>query len=171
MRKKVKSIAMSLCTMIMAIALVFGFATFNSAKADEALVLPTMVDGASVKVDAEDPALIFAATLQEVDADATYGILVVEHSLLVDNAITEDYFAKLDELGLAYEKINCNPIEVNDSYKLKAYFSVDVENLDVEYAAVAFVEMSGVYTYTELTENNVRSVSYVAQRVLEEECL
>ena len=169
MRKRVKNIAMTLCSIFMAVALVFGFVTFGqTAKAEEGLDL-AMVNGASLRIDAEDPALIFAATMQEVDADATYGVVVVEHSLLEDNAITGDYIAKLTELDLAHEVIVCKPIATDDTYKIKAYFEVEPENFAVEYAAVAFIEKAGAYAYTELTENNVRSVVYVAQKALEEE--
>ena len=85
MRKTVKSIAMCICSMIMAVTIVFGFATLGkTAKADEGLAVTTvtLVDGASLKVDAEDPALIFTANVQNLDAEATYGVLVVEHSIL-----------------------------------------------------------------------------------------
>ena len=74
MRKRVKNIAMTLCSMVMAIALVFGFVNFGKkVNAEESLDL-TMVNGASLRIDAEDPTLIFAATMQGVDADGTYGM-------------------------------------------------------------------------------------------------
>ncbi|MBR2337440.1 MAG: hypothetical protein IKA61_05815, partial [Clostridia bacterium] len=172
MRKNVKNIATAICSMIMAIALVFGFTSLtNSAKADESLTTSTIVleNGASLKIDAEDPALIFTARVDALDTDASYGVLVVEEALLVSNSITGDYFERLAELGLAYEKIICTPFAADDAHRIKAYFSVEEENLAVDYAAIAFIEKADNYVYTDLTANNVRSVEYVAQMALRHE--
>ncbi len=171
MRKSVKNIAMVLCSILMTVALVFGITTLNVKANDDTPTTVSLLDGASLKIDAKDPSLIFTADVQDYDADATYGVLVVENALLEGNAITEDYIAKLDELGLAYEKIECKPFVKDEAHRIKAYFSVEPESFDVDYAGIAFVDYAGVYTYTELTENNVRSVKYVAEKALETESL
>ena len=156
MRTK-KGLGLTILSLVMAIAMVFSITSMvNTVKADNA---PTVVmqNGASIRVKADDPALIYTATVDNYDAEKEYGMILVENALL--SGVT-DYIAELDEAN--YQKIACAPYEDKGAHKITARFDVAMDKLSVDYAGIAYVKDGDAYTYSNVTANNVRSVEYVA---------
>ena len=99
MRKIHKNLGLTLCSLVMALALVFGIGSLSVKANTEPSV--AMQNGASVRIDEGNPALVYTASVVNYNADLTYGMLFVEESVLKLREITEDYIAKLDEAGVA----------------------------------------------------------------------
>ena len=164
MKTKQRNLALVLCSFIMAIALVFGVATFNTtAYATDTGVSVTMESGARIRLDTENPGLIFTADIANFDADLEYGMILVENAVLTDNGITADYISALDTAEASYQKIVCTPYGDADK-KITAHFDVATEELSTEYAAIAYVKSGDEITYSALSADHVRSVEYVAQK-------
>ena len=156
MRTK-KGLGLTILSLVMAIAMVFSITSMvNTVKADNAPTV-AMQNGASIRVKADDPALIYTATVDNYDAEKEYGMILVENALL--SGVT-DYIAELDEAN--YQKIACAPYEDKGEHKITARFDVAMDKLSVDYAGIAYVKDGDAYTYSNVTANNVRSVEYVA---------
>ena len=156
MRTK-KGLGLTILSLVMAIAMVFSITSMvNTVKADNAPTV-AMQNGASIRVKADDPALIYTATVDNYDAEKEYGMILVENALL--SGVT-DYIAELDEAN--YQKLACAPYEDKGAHKITARFDVAMDKLSVDYAGIAYVKDGDAYTYSNVTANNVRSVEYVA---------
>ena len=158
MRTK-KSLGLTLLSLVMAIALVFGVTSMsNSVKADELTTTVNMQSGASIRLEENNPALIYTAVIENYDANKVYGMLLVENALI--SGVT-DYVAELD--GANYQNIVCAPYEKDGANKITAYFDIAMDKLTVDYVGIAYVKDGDAYFYSQVSANNVRSVEYVAQ--------
>ncbi len=158
MRTK-KSLGLTFLSLVMAIALVFGVtSTLNSVKADELTTTVNMQSGASIRLEENNPALIYTAVIENYDANKVYGMLLVENALI--SGVT-DYVAELD--GANYQNIVCAPYEKDGANKITAYFDIAMDKLTVDYVGIAYVKDGDAYAYSQVSANNVRSVEYVAQ--------
>ena len=164
MKTKQRNLALVLCSFIMAIALVFGVATFNTtAYASDTSVSIVMENGARIRLETENPGLIYTAKIANYDADLEYGMILVDNAELTAKGISANYMSALDTAEVAYQKIVCTPYGDEDK-KITAHFDVARDCLYVQYAAIAYATDGETVTYSALTENNVRSVEYVAQK-------
>ncbi|MBE5743032.1 MAG: hypothetical protein E7360_06955, partial [Clostridiales bacterium] len=167
MRTKNKSLLLSLCGIIMALSFVLGFWFSPIAKADGAQQTGvSMINGASVRIDVENPGLVYYANVSNYDADATYGMIFVENTILKSNQITSNFIAQLDGVGADYKNVVCTPYEVENGYQIKGFYPVLSDKLTTDYAGIAYATKGGETVYSAYSENNVRNVKYIAQKAL-----
>ena len=164
MKTKQRNLGLVLCSFIMAIALVFGFATLKTtAFATDTSVSVTMENGARIRLETQNPGLIFTANIANFDADLEYGMILVENTALTESGVSADYMSALDLASVPYQKIVCTPYGDADK-KITAHFDVAEDKISNQYAAIAYATDGETVIYSELNENHVRSVEYVAQK-------
>ena len=158
MRTKQRKLGLTLLSLVMAIALVLGVTSFASTvKAEDPVTTVTMQNGARLRVEEDAPALVYTATIENFDSALEYGMLLVEANNLVG---VSDYVAELD--AQTYQKVECAPYGT-ETKKITAYFDIAADKLITQYAGIAYIYNGETYVYTEVTNNNIRSVDYVAQ--------
>ena len=158
MRTKQRNLGLTLLSLVMAIALVLGLTTVASTvKADDSVTTVAMQNGARLRVEEDAPALVYTATIENYDSSLEYGMLLVAAA---DTVGVLDYVAELD--AQTYQKVECAPYGT-ETKKITAYFDIAEDKLTTQFAGIAYIYDGETYVYTEVTNNNIRSVEYVAQ--------
>ena len=178
-RFSLKKVAITLLSALFVLCASFGIVSAknaNTVKADEVVAFQ-MLDGADLRLDAENNGLRFAATVPSdyVEGD-TYRMLFVPASWIKDVEIPNgDYIAYLEEtypkqeLAIAplhpitWAEESVAGFEEGKRYFLGAITDIKYENLNRDFFAIAYRTNGEVREYATFNEGqNVRSVFYIA---------
>ena len=145
-----------------------------------------MVSGASVRLVADDPGIRFMASISKDEYDAvknangTFGMFILPNSYRETAEINEAN-AFGDNATYCWgsavdgktQIVQCTATELtqtsadgNTYYFVCALTNIKPQNYELDFFARAYYEVNGVRTWADLNEENVRSISYVAQKAL-----
>ena len=189
MKTKMKSVLLTAIGFVFALCLAvvcgLGFKPAYTVSANTASTIK-MEDGAQVRLVANDPGLRFTASIstEEYEAvkaqGATFGMFILPNVYNTANAISEDTAFGANAVycwGEAVEGktqiIHCSTDNLTQTsadgetvYFACALTNIKPTNYEIQFYATVYYEVNGVRTWAEANETNVRSVSYVAQKVL-----
>lgn len=145
-----------------------------------------MVSGAAVRLVANDPGLRFMASISKEEYNTVKNANGTFYMFILPNSYREN--AEINEANTFGENavycwgtaqagktqiVRCSANELtqtsedgNTYYFACALTSIKTQNYELDFFARAYYEVDGVRTWAPLNENNVRSVSYVAQKAL-----
>lgn len=135
----------------------------------------TMLSGASVRKDGEMPGLKFSANIEDYDAEAQYGMLILPEEVMDKYTFNNDYISVLDaDKNAAGKYINqiCHPYSTGEtSWRISlSLVNILPQNYTQSFTGIAYELKDEGYSYAEIDRwNNSRSVSMVAQLALEYE--
>ncbi len=109
-----------------------------------------MVDGASIKTDANSKGITFTARLTEYDQTVEYGFVIVPKSYIIENGIIGDFVSELTDVYGAngFTKITCQPKQEGMHYVVQGSLTqINYSNIDTEYVGIAYSYKGGQYSY------------------------
>ena len=189
MKTKMKSVLLTVIGFVFALCLAvvcgLGFKPAYTVSANTASTLK-MEDGAQVRLVANDPGLRFTASISTEEyesvkaAGGTFGMFILPNVYNTANAIGEDTAfganavycwggaeaGKTQIIHCSTDNLTQTSTDGNTTYFACAITNIKVENYEVDFFARAYYEVNGVRVWADANETNVRSVSYVAQKVL-----
>ena len=137
-----------------------------------------MQKGASIRTSNPNGIKFMAKIpLSLYDSEAEYGMIILPYDLIekIDGFdFDDDIIAQLDEAGATYRRFYCTPVEkAGIGYIIQASITnIKAANLERGFIGFGFKYKNGTYTYAEMSEDietdNVRSISYVAEKFLSE---
>ena len=155
-----------------------------SANTDSSL---KMEDGAQVRLVANNPGLRFTASISTEEYEAvkaasgTFGMFILpnayrtsvgeinEATAFGDSAVycwDSAVDGKTQIIHCSTDNLTQTSTDGNTTYFACAITNIKVENYEGDFFARAYYEVNGERTWADANETNVRSVSYVAQKVL-----
>lgn len=169
MQTKTKKIVLGMVSGVFGVCAVsglcFGVPMLTKANTPEPTTI-TMEKGASMRLDADAPALRYFATLSDVKEGCDYGMLIVESDAIA--SVTENYHENLS--ADSYTDVACVPyVEGEKTYiraALTTGFTTDnfCESYFTEYVAIGYEKTAeGAYTYATVDETYARSIASAAK--------
>ena len=177
--RKIKKRSFIICSALVAciLSLCAGFAlqepTLNVKASSEPRV--TMITGASVRKDEENPGIKFTADIENYSANGIqYGMIIIPDAALDKFAFNNDYIDVLNEQVGTGNYINkiCTPYTAKDGDMQISLSITNIlpQNYSLDFVGIAYAYDGNTYKYADIDRvNNVRSAAYVAQMALEHE--
>ena len=190
MKTKMKTSLLFVASVVFAVCLsllcVLGFrAPAYTVSANSASSLK-MENGAQVRLVANDPGLRFTASISTEEYEAvkaqggTFGMFILPNVYNVENEISEAtafgdsavycwdsaVAGKTQIIHCSTDNLTQTSTDGATTYFACAITNIKTANYNVDFFARAYYEVNGERTWADANDTNVRSVSYVAQKVL-----
>lgn len=190
MKTKMKSVLLTAIGFVFALCLAvvcgLGFKPAYTVSANTASTLK-MEDGAQVRLVANDPGLRFTASISWDEyntvksAGGTFGMFILPNAYREDVGEIEEATAfganavycwdsavdgKTQIIRCTTDNLTQTSADGNTVYFACALTNIKPTNYEVDFYATVYYEVNGERVWAEANAENVRSISYVAQKVL-----